>query len=122
MELKYFRGLKKEATISKRYRELAKQYHPDMAVNDAEKERFHLIMQDINAEHQDVLTLLKYNAFEKQKIEKIKEIIEVEKPNFLKNIVSIFNLTDTQKEYFINQGRDILTTFYDNFVENNLRK
>jgi curved DNA-binding protein CbpA len=124
MELKYFKNLKKEATISKRYRELAKMYHPDKAVNDAEREDFHKIMQEINSEHQEVLVLLKYRAFEKPKIEVLEENIVVEKisnSNFLKNITSVFNLTDAQKDYFIRQGREMLTIFYDNVVENNLK-
>jgi curved DNA-binding protein CbpA len=125
MDLKYFKNLKKEATISKRYRELAKMYHPDKAVNDAEREHFHSIMSEINAEHQEVLVLLKYRAFEKQKIEVVKENIVVEKistSNFLKNITSVFNLTDAQKDYFIRQGRDALTTLYDNIIENNFKR
>ena len=122
MELKYFRGLKKESTISKRYRELAKQYHPDKAVNSEEQELFHSIMQEINAEHKDVLTLLKYNALEKKTEPKKTEIKYSEHPNFLKNIASVFGLTEEQKQYFIAQGRNALTTFYDNIVENNLRK
>ena len=122
MELKYFKGLKKELSISKRYRELAKQYHPDKAVNDTEKELFHIIMQEINAEHQEVLVLLKYDALSKPKTEQIKENKEIEKQNIIKNIVSFFGLTEEQKHYFINQGREVLTTFYDNIIENNLRK
>jgi curved DNA-binding protein CbpA len=107
MDLKYFKGIKKDATISKRYRELAKMYHLDKAVNDAEREDFHKIMQEINAEHQEVLVLLKYRAFDKQKIEILEENIVIEKPNFLKNIVSVFELTDEQKKYFIKQGREM---------------
>jgi hypothetical protein len=124
-DLKYFKGLKKEATISKRYRELAKLYHPDKATNDTEQERFHSIMHEINAEHQEVLILLKYSALEKQKFEKHIEYVvveKIEKSKFVKNIASVFNLTDAQKDYFIKQGRDALTTLYDNLVENNLRK
>jgi hypothetical protein len=125
MDLKYFKGLKKEATISKRYRELAKKYHPDKATNDAGREQFHIIMQEINAEHKEVLVLLKYRALEKTKPEKETKYIvveETEKPSFLKNIISVFNLTDEQKNYFINQGREALTTLYDNIVENNLKR
>ena len=122
MDLKYFKGLKKETTISKRYRELAKQYHPDKAVNDTEREQFHSIMQEINAEHKEVLVLLKYNALDKPKIQQIKEHKENIKPNIVKNFVSIFNLTDEQKDYFINQCRNALTTFYDNIIENNFKK
>jgi hypothetical protein len=125
MDLKYFKGLKKEATISKRYRELAKMYHPDRATNDAEREQFHIIMQEINAEHKEVLVLLKYRALEKTKPEKETEYVVIEKtekPSFLKNIISVFNLTDEQKSYFINQGREALTTLYDNIVENNLKR
>ena len=123
MELKYFKGLKKEQSVAKRYRELAKIYHPDKAVNDAEREHFNEIMKDINAEHKEVLVLLKYNALEKTKIE-IKNEYKIVKqpPTFLKNIASVFNLTDEQKQYFINQGRNVLTTFYDNIIENNLKK
>ena len=76
-------------------------------------------MQDVNAEHKDVLTLLKYNALEKPKTEtKIKEVIVKETPNFFKNFVSVFGLTDAQKNHFINQGREVLNTFYDNIIEN----
>ena len=126
MELKYFKGLKKELSISKRYRELAKQYHPDKAVNDTEKELFHIIMQEINAEHQEVLVLLKYNALSNNKnTQTLKDNIapeQNEKQNIIKNIVSFFGLTEEQEHYFINQGREVLTTFYDNIIENNLRK
>ena len=97
------------------------QFHPDKAVNDAEREEFHTIMQEINAEHKEVLVLLKYSALDKQK-ETIKENTEEPKSNIVKNFVSIFNLTDEQKDYFINQGRQALTMLYDNIIENNLRK
>ena len=121
--MKYFKGLKKETTISKRYRELAKIYHPDKAVNTTERELFHSIMTEINAEHKEVLVLLKYNALEKNKIKiiKEKEYEIVKQPNFIKNIFSAFNLTDEQKQYFIKQGRNALTTLYDNIIENNLK-
>jgi hypothetical protein len=33
-------------------------YHSDKAFNDAERESFHSIMQEINAGHQEVLVLL----------------------------------------------------------------
>ena len=93
------------------------------SINSDEQELFHTIMQEINAEHKDVLTLLKYNALEKPKATQKKTEIEYsDKPNFLKNIVSVFGLTDEQKQYFITQGRNAITTLYDNIVENNLRK
>ena len=63
MELKYFDGVKTEKTITKRYRELARKYHPDNAVSDDELQSFTEIMKEINAEHQEVLVLLKHKAF-----------------------------------------------------------
>jgi hypothetical protein len=129
-ELKYFKGVKKESTINKRYRELAMKYHPDKAKSEADRKRFHTMMQEINEEHKEVLVLLKYKALEQTKPTKTPEPSEptetaelhYRSPSIFKNIVSVFELTPEQKNNLINQGRDILTTLYDNIVQNNFKK
>ena len=120
MELKYFKGLKREKSITKRYRELAKIYHPDMSVNSEEKELFTSIMQEINSEHREVLVLLKYDALSRDKTAIQTENAEQKYgQNVLKNIASFFNFTDKQKQYFIDMGRIAMLTFYDNVIKNN---
>jgi hypothetical protein len=70
---------------------------------------------------------MKYKALEKNKTETettTKETTELHhrSPSILKNIASVFELTTEQKNNLINQGRDILTTLYDNIVQNNIKK
>jgi dGTP triphosphohydrolase len=124
-ELKYFNGAKTEKAITKRYRELAKKYHPDNATSDEEVNYFTEIMKNINAEHQEVLVLLKYKAFATATA-KLKE-----EPNFSQaskvvssfaSLASLFVLTNQQKQELANQGKNIVNTLIDAFVQNNLRR
>jgi hypothetical protein len=120
-EFKYFKNAKTQQDATKRYRELAKKYHPDLAVSDEERICFNSIMQEINAEHQEVLVLLKYKKFEP--IPTIEEVVVEENSpaSFLEQIASIFTLTTKQKEHLVLQGKHTLNFIYDAVVENNLK-
>ncbi|MFA6501910.1 MAG: J domain-containing protein [Parachlamydiales bacterium] len=52
----YFENCKELDTIKKRYRELAKQYHPDLAGENTTS-----IMQDINKQYANILNKNNYN-------------------------------------------------------------
>lgn len=59
-DLVYFTDLKSEAIINRRYRELAKKYHPDRVSDEARKEEYGQIMAQINEEHREALILHKH--------------------------------------------------------------
>ena len=119
MELKYFSGAKTEKSITKRYRELAKKYHPDNATSDYEVNKFTEIMKEINAEHQEVLVLLKHKAFvtveEKPKIHS-------QESEFANRFSSFFQLTNQQKQDLANQGKAIFSTLIDALVQNTFKR
>jgi DnaJ-class molecular chaperone len=124
--LKYFDGAKTERTITKRYRDIAKKYHPDKATSEAEQKHFTEIMKEVNAEHQEVLVLLKHRAFDtveaKQKEHTVKEKNYTKKSDFVSGITSLFALTNAQKKELAEQGKNIVNTLIDSLVQNNLRK
>jgi hypothetical protein len=104
--LEYFNGARSEKTITKRYRELAKKYHPDNATSEAELQEFTEIMKEVNAEHQEVLVLLKHKALlvnEQSTNAALKE-------NFMQGLSSLFNLTNAQKQELAQQGKNFVNT------------
>jgi hypothetical protein len=136
-ELKYFKGCKTENSVTKRFRELAKKYHPDnnpdLANSASELEELNRMMQEINEEHHEVLILLKYKALEKaeskQKVKKEaqSDVETAPKParNIVKSVlqdaISLLKLTPQQKQQLANRGKDALNFLYDSVVENNLK-
>ena len=119
MELKYFEGVKTEKAITKRYRELAKKYHPDNANSDDEAHDFTEIMKEINAEHQEVLVLLKHKAF--ATVEAKQKTIS-QAAEFVSGFASMFNLTNQQKQELAQQGKNIVNTLIDSILQNNLKR
>jgi len=122
MELKYFEGVKTEKTITKRYRELAKKFHPDNANSDDEINQFTDIMKEVNAEHQEVLVLLKYKAFATVEAKQEKTKPNVQTSDFVRNVVSLFTLTNEQKQELGEHSKNFLNTLIDSFVQNNLKR
>jgi DnaJ-class molecular chaperone len=121
--LKYFDGAKTEKTINKRYRELAKKYHPDCATSDYETEKFTEIMKEINAEHQEVLVLLKHKAFDTVQVKAtVKEKNYSQSSGFIDGFASLFQLTNQQKKELAEQGKSIVNSLIDSFIQNNLRR
>jgi DnaJ-class molecular chaperone len=122
MELKYFEGVKTEKAITKRYRELAKKFHPDNANSDDEINQFTDIMKEVNAEHQEVLVLLKHKAFATVDAKQEKTKPNVQTSDFVRNIVSLFALTNEQKQELGEHSKNFLNTLIDSFVQNNLKR
>jgi transposase-like protein len=123
MELKYFDGVITEQTITKRYRELVRKYNPDNAVSDDELQSFTEIMKEINAEHQEVLVLLKHKAFAPIATEtkpKVKTNSQVN--SFVNGVASFFHLTNEQKQELGQQSKNMINTLIDSLVQNNLKK
>ena len=123
--LKYFDNCKTEKSITKRYRELAKKYHPDKATSEFEQNKFTEIMKEVNAEHQEVLVLLKHRAFdtvETKSKEGRKHYTPTEKSNFVSGFTSLFSLTNAQKKELAEQGKNIVNTLIDSLVQNNLKR
>jgi hypothetical protein len=86
---------------------------------DEERLCFNMIMQEINAEHQEVLVLLKYKAFEKFPPLDDKPITENASVSVFEQIAGAFTLTKEQKEHLVMQGKHTLNYIYDAVVENN---
>jgi curved DNA-binding protein CbpA len=120
--LKYFENAKTEKAINKRYRELAKKYHPDKATSDYEQNKFNDIMKEINAEHQEVLVLLKHKAFDTAEAKPKEQTGRKHyAPTFVSGFTSLFALTNAQKKNLAEQGKNFVNTFIDSLVQNNLR-
>ena len=114
MKFQYFTNTDSEADVRHKYKKLAKKYHPDKAKDDADREHFHKIMQEINAEHQEILVLLKYEALRPNR-EKNKDT----KPkNAIKDTINLFKLNEKQQNELFNKGRDIWNFVYESVVEN----
>ena len=115
MEFHYFNGVENESDIKKQYKKLAKQYHPDKAKNDTEKDRFHKVMQDINKEHQEILTLLKYDAL---KPKEVKETTKNKQKSIIKETTSLFKLSKEQQDIVSNKIKDALNFTYEAIAQN----
>jgi DnaJ-class molecular chaperone len=118
----YFNNVKTEKGITSRYRQLAKKYHPDKASNDGEREEFGRIMQAINAEHQDILVLLRYNAFERTEQKPVNDVNkEYKRQNVFQHFASMLQFTPEQKSNFAKQGKQLLNDVFDAFIENKVK-
>lgn len=122
-ELKYFKKARSEQGASKRYRDLAKEFHPDKATSDAEREEFNRIMQEINAEHQEVLVLIRHGFFAKKTSDDSEQRPKISVKNGvfdgLNKVAAAFQFTDAQKQQLVDRGREALNFAFDAFVENN---
>jgi len=63
MKIKWFEGVKTQEELKKRYRELAKKYHPDLPTGDTEK------MKEINNEYDYLKERLKNGQHKQQTAE-----------------------------------------------------
>jgi DnaJ-class molecular chaperone len=122
VELKYFEGVKTERAITKRYRELAKKYHPDNANSDDELNNFTETMKEVNAEHQEVLVLLKHKAFATVEAKQEKTKNNLQTSDFVRGVTSLFALTNEQKQVLGEHSKNFVNTLIDSFVQNNLKK
>ena len=122
MELKYFEGARTEKAVNKRYRELAKIYHPDKATSEYELNKFTEIMKEVNAEHQEVLVLLKHKAFDTVTTSTKERNNYSQKSDFMDGFASVFSLKNEQKKELANQAKNIVNTLIDSLVQNNLRR
>ena len=81
--------------------------------------------KEVNAEHQEVLVLLKHKAFdtvETKSKEGRKHYTPTEKSNFVSGFTSLFALTNAQKKELAEQGKNIVNTLIDSLVMNNLKR
>jgi DnaJ-class molecular chaperone len=122
MKLKYFENVKTEKAITKRYRELAKKYHPDNANSDEELNIFTDIMKEINAEHQEVLVLLKHKAFDTVEAKQEKTKTNLQSSDFVHSFTSLFALTNEQKQELGEHNKNFINTLINSFVQNNLKR
>ena len=122
MELKYFDNARTEKAVNKRYRELAKIYHPDKATSDFELNKFTEIMKEVNAEHQEVLVLLKHRAFDTVRTKTTETQNHSQKSDFIGGFASVFRLKNEQKKELGEQAKNIVNTLIDSLVQNNFVK
>jgi regulator of sigma D len=119
---KYFHNCKIEKeSIDKRYRSLAKKYHPDKAKGDAEYERLTMIMRDINEEHKEMLVLLKYKSLNTDCEEEIIEEIP-QKRSIGERLQETFNLSDEQVSSLAEQGKTMFLSFMSAVIDSNLKR